>query len=322
MDLLNDFDEKNYLDANPDVKEAVIQGNFSSGRDHYLKHGKNENRLLAPELTRSEKIFFLLKKDGQGLEIGPSHNPIAPKKQGFNVHILDHLTAEGLRKKYLEHQKFGVNIENIEEVDFVWNGEPYEELIGREKFYDWILSSHVIEHIPDLISHFHQCEKLLKKNGYLSLVIPDKRYCFDYYSPLTTAGNVIDAYFSKRVKPSPGQIFDHFSNAVKNSENIAWDKASDKHEKKLLHNISDANNLLQESIKGHSYIDTHCWKFTPDSFALLISDLNQIGLINLEIKKIFDTTGCEFSVTLGISNSLNSTPIDRVERLEKIKNTA
>lgn len=35
--ILHLFDEKCYLQANSDVKAAVKAGQFSSGREHYLK---------------------------------------------------------------------------------------------------------------------------------------------------------------------------------------------------------------------------------------------------------------------------------------------
>src|SRR5437764_11172909 len=40
----------------------------------------------------------------------------APKKQGLRVYVLDHCDKKALIEKYLRHE---VNIENIEEVDFV-----------------------------------------------------------------------------------------------------------------------------------------------------------------------------------------------------------
>lgn len=54
---------------------------------------------LSTPVDRVAKIMHGLKKDGLGLEIGPSHNPIAPKKAGYNVHIVDHASAEELRAK-------------------------------------------------------------------------------------------------------------------------------------------------------------------------------------------------------------------------------
>ena len=296
------FNEVEYLAANPDVAAAVKEGKFRNGREHYKIYGKREGRMLRRLFSRTsceEKVFHLLDKKGLGLEIGPSHNPKAPKKKGFNVHILDHATADQLRVKYKGHEIYGVKLENIEEVDFVWHGESLLEVIGKTGCYDWIIASHVVEHVPDLISHLQQCEALLKTTGILSLVIPDKRFCFDYFSSCSSTGNVLDAYAEKRVRPSHGQIFDHFVNASRRDGNIAW--ASDGHggANELIHTFAQTQALWARSVSTADYIDAHCWRFTPSSFRLLVSDLLSLGLIGLEIKAEFDTTGCEFYVSLG-----------------------
>ena len=81
-------------------------------------------------MNRKRKALLHINQRGQGLEIGPSHNPIAPKKDGYNVHIIDHACREDLIAKYKNQQ---VNLDNIEEVDFVWCGESYSELTGKSK---------------------------------------------------------------------------------------------------------------------------------------------------------------------------------------------
>jgi predicted SAM-dependent methyltransferase len=294
-----EFVEVEYLAANPDVAAAVKAGKFRSGREHYEKYGEREKRKLKRLIggtSREEKAFHLLDKKGLGLEIGPSHNPIAPKKNGFNVHTLDHASAAELRNKYQGH---GVNLDNIEEVDFVWRGETLQQLIGKTGCYDWIIASHVIEHIPDLISFLQQCKALLKPAGILSLVIPDKRYCFDYFSSSSSTGNMLDAYAEKRVRPSHGQIFDHIANASRRNGNIAWTSDGMGGVNELLHTFAEAQTGWARSVSTTDYIDVHCWRFTPASFRLLVSDLLNLGLINLEIKAEFDTTGCEFYVSLG-----------------------
>lgn len=293
------FNEAEYLAANPDVAAAVKEGNFRSGREHYEICGEREGRMLKRlfgRASREQKVFHLLDKAGLGLEIGPSHNPVAPKNKGFNVHILDHASAAELRGKYQGH---GVNLDNIEEVDFVWRGEPLQELIGKTDCYDWIIASHVIEHVPDLIAYLQQCGALLKPDGILSLVIPDKRYCFDYFSSSSSTGNVLDAYAEKRVRPSHGQIFDHIANASKRNGNIAWASDGLGGANDLAHTFAEAQAHWVRSVSTTDYIDVHCWRFTPASFRLLVSDLQGLGLISLEIKAEFDTTGCEFYVSLG-----------------------
>lgn len=41
----NSFNENEYLNENPDVREAIKHGTFSSGYDHYRKYGYFENRI-------------------------------------------------------------------------------------------------------------------------------------------------------------------------------------------------------------------------------------------------------------------------------------
>ncbi len=42
-----EFDEWLYLEANPDVEEALLRGEFPSARDHWLKHGRKEGRIAS-----------------------------------------------------------------------------------------------------------------------------------------------------------------------------------------------------------------------------------------------------------------------------------
>ncbi len=43
-----DFDEDWYLEANPDVRQAVCAQKLASGREHYLRYGKREGRKPKP----------------------------------------------------------------------------------------------------------------------------------------------------------------------------------------------------------------------------------------------------------------------------------
>ncbi len=244
-------------------------------------------------LPRNDKVMLELDAKGLGLEIGPSFNPVAPKRAGYNVHILDHLDTAGLREKYPHLEP-----ENIEHVDFVWRGEPLASLIGQTATYDWIVASHVIEHVPDLITFLQQCTQLLKPTGRLSLVVPDKRYCFDLYSPESSTGQILDAYHAKSQRPTPGQIFDHYANSVNRDGSIAWDPLATG-KLALHHDPAEAKKMWLHALGSDEYVDVHNWRFTPSSFRLLITDLENLGLLPIGIIREFGTVGCEFFVTLG-----------------------
>ncbi len=54
-----DWNESNYLASNPDVMQAVSQGRFSSGFEHYLKYGKREGRLLHIQRSSSSGFHYI-----------------------------------------------------------------------------------------------------------------------------------------------------------------------------------------------------------------------------------------------------------------------
>ena len=246
---------------------------------------------------REEKVLRFINKKGVGLEIGPSHCPIASKRAGFNIEIIDHLTASELREKYRDHL---VNIDNIEEVDYVWRGQPLDELIGKQGIYDYIIASHVIEHVPDLISFLQQCERLLNLDGVLSLAIPDKRYCFDYFRWPSSTGDVLQSYTEHRIIHTPGTIFDHFSNAVKIDE------------MSFMHTLNDAKLDWECALQSEEYVDVHNWRFTPSSFRIILHDLQVLNLTELAEMGGSETTGCEFFITLG-KNNKNIIKYNRIE---------
>ena len=311
------FNSESYLKANLDVESAIANGEFSDAFEHYQKYGRLESRghTAYPANTREEKSLALINREGIGLEIGPSHNPIAPRAAGYNVEIVDHLTKEGLREKYADH---GVDINKIEDVDYVWNGQPITELIGKKEYYDFILASHVIEHIPNLLFFLKECESLLKRGGVLSLVISDKRYCFDYFNPISGTGEILDAWLDSRTRPSPGQVFNHIANASKKEGSIAWDKDTVGNIN-LVHTFLDAKNLFHHAKANPDYIDVHCWRFTPASFRLLINDLRELGLISLEVLLEYPTSGCEFYISLGQRKGQNCNyQLSRLDLLSKV----
>ena len=170
-------------------------------------------------MNREEIILKHIKRDGRGLEIGPGCAPIAPKKQGFHLHVRDHCDKKALIEKYRPH---GINVDNIEEVDFVSDGRSYTELVGRRHVYDWIIGSQVLEHTTDLIGFLNDCDSLLKKEGVPSLAVPDKRYCFDHFRALSSIGRVIDAARNPQKIHSAGTVAKYFLSLVSRGGRIAW----------------------------------------------------------------------------------------------------
>lgn len=271
----------------------------------------------APAIDRNALIRSFIDVAGCGLEIGPSYNSVVPKREGFKVEIVDHADRETLVEKYRPH---GVNIDNIEEVDHVWNGTSYSELTGHRKFYDWIIASHVIEHVPDMIGFAKDCEAVMRDGGVLSLAVPDKRYCFDRFRALTGVHSLIDAHMTGMRNHSPGRVADYFLNVVQLSGRIAWDAdhafGKSIGEIGFVHGADAAKSGITAVAESNAYLDIHAWCFTPSSFRLLIEDLYTLGFIPLREAHFHNTVGVEFFMAL--STDGQGPGIGRLELLRRI----
>ena len=269
-------------------------------------------------MSRRDILLAHIDRDGLGLEIGPSHNPIAPRRDGFRVEIVDHASREDLVVKYAEH---GVDTDAIEEVDFVWDGRRrYVELTGRPKGYDWIIASHVIEHVPDLAAFINDCDAILRDGGVLSLAVPDKRYCFDRMRPLTSLQSVVDAHLESRTNHTPGRVADYFLNVVALDGRVAWSPGDAEpgplSRLGFVHGIDDARRGMRAAIEGNVYLDIHAWCFTPSSFRLLMDDLYALGCIQLR-ETAFQDGGSEFFVAMSRNGAGHG--LSRMELLDNIE---
>lgn len=272
-------------------------------------------------MTRVDKLLRHIDKKGRGVEIGPCHSPVAPKKAGFDVHVIDYLGRDQLVEKYADHNhkhpEFRVDLGGIEDVDFVWNGEPYGELTGRPKYYDWVIASHVIEHVPDLVGFLNNCDALLKDDGVLSLAVPDHRRCFDTFRPVTGLARVVDVHLRKDTAHSPGAVAEYGLNIVTKGGGLTWGRDSEGGYE-FFHPPQEARDSIDRAAAG-AYVDIHAWCFTPHSFRLILSDLHWLGFIPLREVAFAPTEvdDFEFFVTLGRQGQ--GPGIGRLEMLQQIK---
>jgi hypothetical protein len=160
-------------------------------------------------MGRLAKIRKNIDKSKKGIEIGPFHSPIAPKSEGFQTTILDFQSKDELIKKVKEINTIDPSALNlIEDVDVVGSASEIYELIQKLKIggdFNFIISPHNFEHIPNPVKFLQGCSKLLESKGHLSMIIPDKRVTFDYFRPLSHTGSFIEAFLEGRDRPTPSK---------------------------------------------------------------------------------------------------------------------
>lgn len=265
---------------------------------------------------------------GVGLEIGPSFNPIAPRVAGFDIHILDHATKADLVDKYRTAGVSEAELNRIEDVDYVWTGGPITDAIPADQRFDYIVAAHVIEHTTDLVGFLQAASHLLTPGGVLSLIVPDKRYCFDRLRPLTTAGQVIEAHLLPRTFHGPAAFIDtHLYSVRNNGTGMVWDRDTPHNLELAQCSWGAARHTIDRTLNSDEYNDIHRWVFTPTSLELLLSDLYHLGFTDMCVQTLAETHSFEFFATLTqtttpatstdpIANDYRATLLARITREE------
>ena len=283
------------------VKRRIVPSPVSNRSDPPVEPpGPFDRRAVLLEGVRREMRI---------LEIGASYSPLAPRKDGWNVRIVDHASREELVEKYSD-PVHDVDVSRIEEVDVVWRGGPLDEAIGREHLgFDACVASHVVEHTPDLVGFLSGVMRSLAPDGWLSLAVPDMRYCFDLLRTPTRVGEVVVAHVNGAGRHGLATLVDQAAYSVAREGMIAWGQG-DQGSLAFKGSLGTVPKLVagHDDSPGSEYVDAHVWRFTPASFELLVLELSALGLIDAHIASIHDSVGCEFYVKLRSGRRLSPTP--------------
>ncbi|HDL85376.1 MAG TPA: methyltransferase domain-containing protein, partial [Candidatus Acetothermia bacterium] len=269
-------------------------------------------------MDRREALVEFACKKRRGIEIGPYFTPLIPKAEGWNVLTLDVFDAAILRKRAKEDPNIPSEaIRCIEEVNLLGSATQMGEFVaerGESGQIDFILSSHNFEHLPNPIKFLRDCSIVLRAGGIVSMAIPDKRTCFDYFRPLSTLSGMLEAYAENRNRPTKAQLLEAETLQAKyigdNIELTSFELGSDPNRIVPQQNVVEAHIGWKARcvVPKEEYEDCHCWVFTPCSFLLLLLDLRFLGYVDLELVKIYETRGNEFIVHLRNTRGTNASP--------------
>lgn len=276
-----------------------------------------------PILTRAEKQTYLFQylqpKARVGLEIGPNLRALVPKSAGFEIDYVESMSTEQFKE--LLSQKSPHEVELVPHIDYVARiGLP--EDTGKTTYYDYVVSSHVLEHLPNLIQHFQEVEVILKDDGVYGLIIPDKTLTLDYLRPCTSIGQVLEAYLLKRTQASLASYIDNLVYGVKNLANdaICWDTNSclDLTKVYVQHPCKIEHLITTRQAKPPADWGGHIGVFTADSFVSLFFDIKRFGLTQLNLVDIQPTGEADFIAVLAKQHS-GYIPLTQTEALEQLK---
>jgi len=209
-------------------------------------------------------------------------NPIVLPDEG-PISYVDYLTTSGLQTKYRDDPN--VDADRIVDVDVVLEAGRLPEAVLTSSF-DYVVASHVLEHLPDPLGWLKQCAAALKPGGTLCLALPDKRYTWDILRRETELWEWVDGYVMRQVMPTPGQVFEATSRTALMRTGVPWEREPTTAELQPERELPAALELARLAATEH--VDVHCSVFTPGTFLRLLGDAHRTGLCQFELARFHD----------------------------------
>ena len=264
---------------------------FSDARlaAHFDEYGRNEGR-AGSAAARRDDFIKLVPRAGLVLEIGPWFKPAL---RGPHVRYFDVWDTETSKRNAAS---VGGDPADCPDIHYV---SPNSDLSMIPERFGAVISSHVIEHQPDFIRHLNAVADLLLDSGWYFLLVPDKRYCFDYFMPVSTIADVLDANIRKRVLHDPRNILEYGLLRTHNEPMRHWE--GDHGKPRMAEDFGVVQPAIDEASRyDQGYIDTHAWRLTPEVFRALLNDLRNIGLTNMVPARVYNTVrgSSEFAAIL------------------------
>jgi len=274
MKVIDSIDVDFYRSRHPDLAHF----DEAEARAHYETYGRHEGRAPCAGAAREEFLAFI-PRHGPILEIGPFAQPAL---SGPTVKYADMLSTAQLRQRAPQH---GLNPDTCPEIDYVLSEVPLGRIGDR---FDSVFSSHCIEHQTDLIEHLRAVDDLLLPGGAYYVIVPDKRYCFDHFTPETTIADVVAAHAEKRTTHSLVSLVKHAALQAHNDSQRHW--CGDHGEPAIRNGRGGVDDMIAAHAAAHgTYIDCHAWQFTPASFAEIHTQLVELGYVRLQLAVVYPT---------------------------------
>jgi SAM-dependent methyltransferase len=270
-----EFDPEFYRRCYPDMRRL---SDADAASHFWTLGGANEGRQGSPAASRAT-FFGLLDAGTSILEIGPFANPIT---RGPNVKYFDVLPTEELKRRAIAH---GLNPRKCPQIDFV---SATGDLAAVTDGFNAVVSSHAIEHQPDLVRHLEGVGRILNPAGRYFLAVPDKRFCFDHFIAESTIADVLDAHVRGIHLHDAASVIQHRALTTHNDPSRHWngDHGGPAY-KSSPGVIREALNTCLNS--SGMYIDTHAWQFTPSSFRDIMRILFDLKLSPFRLARVYET---------------------------------
>ena len=216
------------------------------------------------------------------LEIGAYCSPTVDGSEA-GVKFLDCFTTEELKPMA---RAAGGDEASVVHVDYVCRTDDYTESV--KETFDILIACHVFEHVDHSIRWLQMVRSLLKNNGLLFLVLPDKKKSFDKFRSDTPLSHLLFEYLSSERDVSSIHSFEtalYYDKTYIGEENDPADRL-------------DMETLMTAIAPSHAGVHRHV--FQAETFAdKIMKPLLYTGVVDYELLELANCTQFgEFAVVL------------------------
>ena len=192
---------------------------------------------------------------GEGLEIGALHRPM-PLPDDARARYVDAFDTATLIRLWSPE----VDGHDVVPVDIVTDATTLQGVPDANA--DFIIASHVVEHLEDPIRCVFSLLRVIKPDGVALVVMPDRRRTFDAKRPPTPGAHVLRDYYSGPDWSRRG----HYEEWVTVVEGLT----------------GEAARLRVEKLEAERYpIHFHVW--TPVEFTAFLGEIQALSPVPFEI---------------------------------------
>lgn len=222
-----------------------------------------------------------------GIEISPLYRPTVLKSHS-DVYYTDYTSAEDSRKKHADYEH-----DEIMDIDFIWKpGKRLVDCTPSDIKFEWAIASHVFEHVPNPIGWLLEVFEVLKPGAVLSLALPHKKFCFDFFRRDTDTADLVDSWIRGQIIPSPRQLFDFLTCSINWTPDVKLFENADRP-----YTDEQALDFIINSWTTGTYLDAHCSVFSPESIIPIFQQITRIGILNIELSDVIIGQG-EFFIKM------------------------
>lgn len=129
------------------------------------------------------KAFF----NKKGIEVGGPSKIFSKRLPVYK--ILKQLDGVNFKEDTLWNQR-----KKIFEFNKTYIGEQGDLSFIEDDEFDFLLSSHTLEHSVNPLKVIYEFKRIIKKNGFILLIVPKKENNFDHLRPITKFRKLLEIY--------------------------------------------------------------------------------------------------------------------------------